>query len=140
MNSSSFLDFINKRDRFAASNGMLVTEVREGYAKSTMKIEERHLNGVNIVQGGALFTLADLAFAAAVNFRGQVAVALSVTISFFKPAFVGDILTAEAVEVSLTRKTGHYTVSILNSNNILIAQFQGTAFRKEEAILTSDAV
>ena len=38
-------DFLNKGDRFAATNGMQLTEVREGYARAEMKVEKRHLNG-----------------------------------------------------------------------------------------------
>ena len=54
-----------KGDRFAVLAGCELTEIREGYARATMTVEERHLNGGDVCQGGAIFTLADLAFAAA---------------------------------------------------------------------------
>jgi len=131
---SCFKEFINTKDRFAAANGMAVVEVSPGFARSSFTVEERHLNGVNIVQGGALFTLADLAFAAASNAHGQVAVGLNASIAFFKPGLTGDLLTAEAKEVSLTARTAYYTVEIRNQNSVLIAQFQGNAYRKKENI------
>ena len=60
-------DYLNQFDRFAAAAGAQVVHVEEGCAKAVMMVEERHLNGANVCQGGAIFTLADLAFAAAVN-------------------------------------------------------------------------
>ena len=50
-------------DRFAAEAGVELLEVREGYAKARMLVTDKHLNGGGVCQGGALFTLADLAFA-----------------------------------------------------------------------------
>ena len=56
-----------EKDHFAASSGMRLVELRPGYAKTSVQIEQRHLNGVGTVHGGAIFTLADFAFGAAVN-------------------------------------------------------------------------
>jgi len=123
-----------KNDRFAAANGIELIEVRPGYAKARMKAEEHHLNGVNTVQGGAIFTLADLAFAAAVNAHGTVAVALNVNISFLKAGFAGDTLIAEAKENSISSKVGSYTVEVRNEKGDLVALFQGTAYRKKDPL------
>ena len=57
-----------ERDRFAQENGIRVAEVRLGFARTEMTVELRHLNSVGILQGGALFTLADLAFAVAFEY------------------------------------------------------------------------
>ena len=73
-----------ERDRFASGNGMHVVEVRLGYARTEMTVEPRHMNSVGILQGGALFTLADLAFAGASNSHGVVAVAARSTSPFSK--------------------------------------------------------
>ena len=81
------LDLIKRHfenDRFAASSGMRLVELRPGFARTSLEIEERHLNSVGIVQGGAIFTLADLAFAMACNSAGKVAVAVSTNLSFLK--------------------------------------------------------
>ena len=64
-----------ERDQFARANGMRVAQVRPGFAQTEMTVESRHLNSVGVLQGGALFTLADLAFAAASNSHGIVALA-----------------------------------------------------------------
>jgi acyl-CoA thioesterase len=123
-----------QNDRFAATNNIELVEARPGYAKTRMKAEDRHLNGVNTVQGGAIFTLADLAFAAASNAHGTIAVALNVNISFLKAGFSGDTLIAEAKENSLSSKVGSYTVEVRNEKGDLIALFQGTAYRKKDPL------
>ena len=118
-------------DRWAAAAGARLVEVREGYARTTMRLREVHLNGVAVAQGGAVFTLADFAFAAASNSHGTVAVALDVSITFARAATRG-VLTAEAREESLTRRTSVCSVRVTDDDGNLVALFRGTAFRKED--------
>lgn len=122
-----------KNDRFATANGMSLSEVKPGFAIAEMEITERHLNAANVIQGGALFTLADLAFAAAVNAHGQIALAINAEISFFKGVDSGKIF-AEAKEVSFHPKLATYSVEIRNEDEELLASFRGTAYRKRDAI------
>jgi acyl-CoA thioesterase len=120
-----------ENDRFAASSGMRLVELRPGLAKTALKIEDRHLNSVGIVQGGAIFTLADLAFAMACNSAGRVAVAVNTNLSFLKATRSGN-LYAEAKEVSRSRKISTCTVQVTNDAGELVALFQGTAYIKDE--------
>ena len=119
-----------KKDNFAANSGIELLEVSPGYAKARMDIEEKHLNALKTVQGGALFTLADLAFAAASNAYGTVAVAINANISFVKAATKGT-LTAEAKETSINPKIATYTVNITDDEGDLVAIFQGMGYRKK---------
>jgi len=96
-----------------------------------MIVTEKHLNGVNIIQGGALFTLADFAFAAASNSHGRIAVASNASISFFKGVSSGK-LTAVAKEYSSGKTLATYTVDIIDEDGTKIAYFNGTAFLKGE--------
>jgi acyl-CoA thioesterase len=121
-------------DRFAATTGVELVELRPGFAKARLKIAERHLNGVGIVHGGAVFTLADFAFAVACNSAGRVAVAVSTNLSFMKPTRSGT-LWAEAIEVSRSRRISTCTVRVTNDDDELVALFQGTAYIKAELIL-----
>ena len=50
-------------DRFATDNGAVIEQVDEGYAKCWLEIQPHHLNAAGTVMGGAIFTLADFAFA-----------------------------------------------------------------------------
>ena len=73
-----------ENDRFATSSGMRLVELRPGFAKTSLQVEERHLNSVGTVQGGAIFTLADFAFGAAVKTGGKIAPAINTSLSFLK--------------------------------------------------------
>ena len=117
------------QDKFAAHSGVELLEVAPGYAKARMRVDNRHLNALKTVQGGALFTLADFAFAAASNSHGSAAVALNVTISFVKAVTAG-VVTAEAKEMAASARIAHYTVNITDDQGELVGIFQGTAYRK----------
>lgn len=128
-----------KNDRFADHVGIELLEVSEGRAKAKMKIKEHHLNGVNIAHGGAIFSLADLVFAVASNSHGTVALSINVSISYLKASVTGQILTAEAKEVSLNPKLATYEVRVTDETDDIIAIFLGTVYKKNdkiEAILT----
>ena len=71
-----------KKDRFAALAGVELLEVRQGYAKARMLVTPEHLNGGGVCQGGALFTLADLACAAAFNSHLVLTLGTSANITF----------------------------------------------------------
>lgn len=120
-------------DRWAATAGARLAEVREGYARVTMRLRPDHLNGVGVAQGGAVFTLADFAFAVASNSHGTVAVALDTSITFARAATAG-VLTAEAREESVSRRVSVCTVRVTGGKGEVVALFRGTAFRKEEPI------
>jgi len=118
-----------KNDRFAKYCGIKLVEVKEGYALTEMEIEDHHLNGVNIVQGGAIFTLADYAFAAASNSRGFVTVGLNVSISYFRSPR-GKVIRAEASEIVSGKKISGYSVDIKDEDGSIVARFTGLGFVK----------
>ena len=122
-----------KNDRFAALANIELLTVSPGHATTKMVLHPHHLNGLGSVQGGAIFTLADFAFAAACNSHGTVAVALNVSITFLKAATTGT-LWAEAREVSKNFKVGSYAVEVKDDQGDLVAQFQGLAYRKKDKL------
>jgi acyl-CoA thioesterase len=122
-----------QRDQFAKCNGVVLKEVGKGSALAEMVITDKHLNGAGIVQGGALFTLADLCFAAASNSYGNLAVTLDANINFVK-GVSGGTLTAKASEIHRGRTIALYRVDITNENNELIAAFQSTSYIKRETV------
>jgi len=123
-------------DRFARHCRIELVDVRAGYAKARMKIGDFHLNGVDIAHGGAVFALADLAFAVASNSHGTVAVAINVSISYMKATTMGTVLEAEAQERSRNPKLASYTVNVTDGNGDLVAVFQGMVYRKKTALDT----
>lgn len=122
-----------ERDRFATGMGAELVEVEPGRAVARLVLGPQHLNAVGMVMGGAIFTLADFAFAAASNSHGTVAVAVDVHISFVRATSRGT-LVAEALEVSRGRTLAHYDVRVSDEQGRLVALFHGTAFRKSEPL------
>jgi acyl-CoA thioesterase len=122
-----------KKDKFAQRANVELLSVSPGQARAKMTLHPHHLNGYGTVQGGAIFTLADFAFAAASNSHGNVAVAINVSITFMKAGTTGT-LWADAREVSKNFKLGSYTVEVKDDQGELVAVFQGLAYRKSETI------
>ena len=104
-------------------------EVSAGRSKVRMKIEKKHVNGHGTVHGGAIFTLADTAFALASNSHGIPAAAINAHISYVKSATAGT-LHAEAAESSLNPKIATYSVTVTDDNGEKIALFEGMVYRK----------
>lgn len=122
---------IFRADRFAAHVGIEVLEGGDGRARTRLVLQPHHLNGLGSIQGGVLFTLADLAFAVAVNSRGVKATGLNASINWLKPAREGTLF-AEAVEVSCSRRIATYSVRVTDAGGTLIATFHGTGYRLDE--------
>ncbi|HKM60165.1 MAG TPA: hotdog fold thioesterase [Candidatus Bathyarchaeia archaeon] len=117
------------KDHFADALGIQLVEARDGHAKVEMKVEKNHTNALGYTHGGAIFSLADYAFAHACNYGDNVAVAVQVSINFLKPSAEGDVLTAVADRVSDGKTTGLYQVTVTCGNKI-VAFFTGLAFKK----------
>ena len=115
-----------KNDLFAENAGVVLLEVRKGYSKAKLEIKPEHLNAGARTQGGAIFTLADLALAAAANSHG--------TLAFLRASGPGDTLFAEARERYIGRSTGCYQVDVTNQNGDLIATFESSVFRKDQKV------
>ncbi len=121
--------FIEKDD-FARHNGIEILEAEKGRAKGRMEIRKYHLNSAGTLHGGSIFALADAVFSAASNSHGTLAMAINASISYFRAVREG-VLTAEAEEVSLNPKLGTYLITIKDQEGQVIAQFQGTVYRKK---------
>ena len=121
------------QDRYAQYLGVEICEWSEGYAKAKLELDRNHLNSVNTVHGGVLFSLADSAFSVASNSHGTVAVAIQVCISYFK-AVSGGTLYAEAREVSRNPKLATYLIEVSDDTGSLLGIFQGTVYRKSARI------
>ena len=132
------IDYLNRYDRFAAASGVRLTEMGDGRAVAVMTVTETHVNGANVCQGGALFTLADLAFAAAVNGGGRMTVGTSCNITFFRSALMGDTLTAEAVQHDHP-KLPFCEVRVFNQHGELVSMMTGSAYRRKVPILPDEA-
>ena len=126
-------------DNFARLAGAKLITVKPGYALAEMTVSDAIINASGIVQGGALFTLADLAFAAAVNTHGDVTVTTHADISFLRSVKEGT-LRAEAREVFDHHRLPYATVNITDEDGNLVAVFTAGGYRKSNAHFDIDAL
>ena len=115
-------------DRFAVTNGAYIDEIGDKSAVVSMTIEPRHRNAVNNVMGGAVFTLADFAFAVAANHEKVGTVSLNANISFLK-ASKGGKLIARAECIRDGRTTCYYRVTITDDTGALISEVTINGFK-----------
>ena len=120
---------LNTNDRFAHSIGAELVEIREGYARAVLTVEERHLNAGGVCQGGVMYTLADLAFAAVTNSHGILSLGISNTITFIHSAQLGDTVTAECTETVNHHKLPYCDIRITNQDGEILASMTGLAYR-----------
>ena len=124
-------EILNTTDRFAAGAGCRVTEVDATHAVAEMAVTKEHLNAGGVCQGGALFTLADLAMAALMNHQGNLTFGISSNVMFLSSAREGDRLWAEAVPVNDHRRIPSVEVRVTNQDGCLICHVTGMGYRKD---------
>lgn len=117
------------RDRATQGLGIQVLSVKPGYAMFAMPVRSDMVNGHHICHGGFIFALADSTFAFACNSYNQNTVASSCNIDFLAPAREGDVLEAEAVERSLSGRTGVYDITVRTRSGKTVALFRGKSYR-----------
>lgn len=105
--------------------GMELLACEPGRALMRMSVQARHLNGHQICHGGFIFTLADSTFAFACNSHNKNAVAAGCSIEFLKPSQLGDVLSCEGLEQTLSGRHGIYDMKVTNQNGEVIALFRG---------------
>lgn len=123
---------LNNDDKFAKSIGAQLTEVREGYACAELIVEDRHLNGAGVCQGGVIYTLADLAFAAVANSHGILSLGISNTITFIKSAQLGETIKAECTEQVNHHRLPYCDIKVTNEQGEILAIVTGLAYRMKK--------
>ena len=133
MYSLEYLKEFFKNDLFAIKLlGAEILEAHDDYAKCSFKITRNHQNAIEIVMGGAIFTLADFTFAVATNQHEEYnTVSTTANISYLNPGR-GEVLYAEAIKIRDGKTVCFYDVNVYNEKNILIAKvnISGTHIKK----------
>ena len=104
--------FLEAHDRFAAHNGITVEDADYDYGKVSLAFEDHAKNSLDMLHGGALFTLAAMAFGLASS--------TNATISYMKSAKTGPIV-AEARLANGGRHLATYEVKIYDGQGTYIA-------------------
>ena len=119
-----------KADRFATQAGVELLEVKPGYAKARMLVTPEHLNAGGVCQGGALFTLADLAFAAVANSHKLLTLSISANITFLRSVKQGYVY-AEAQEVFNHHRIPFIEVRLTDESGESVAIMTSSGYRKD---------
>jgi acyl-CoA thioesterase len=118
-----------EKDPAAQALGIVLLEIRPGYARMAMPVRPDMLNGHGICHGGFIFTLADTAFAYACNSSNRASVAQHCSITFIASPRAGDVLTATAQERQRGRKTGFTDIDVADKDGKLVAVFRGHSYQ-----------
>lgn len=122
-------------DHASRALGIEIEIPEPGSAVATMTVRKDMVNGLDICHGGLVFTLADTAFAFACNAYDDVTVAGAGSIDFLRPIFLGDELTAVALEEHRGRKGGVYAVEVVNQQGEFVALFRGRSISRGQKLL-----
>jgi len=126
-NLDDLIDRLNGNSQYLQSNDMKVTELRKGYARVEMVIDQQIQNVHGFVHGGALFSLADTAAGAASFATGRDSVTLTGTINYMKPGKGGKLIGV-ATEINAGKTIGVYEVFIYNDEEMLLSRATFTMF------------
>ena len=118
-----------KADRFAANAGVELLELKPGYAKARMLVTTEHMNAGGVCQGGALFTLADFAFAAVANSHDALTLSINANITFLRSVKEGYVY-AEASEIFNHHRIPFIEVRLLDESDELIGIMTSSGYRK----------
>ncbi|MGZ4940002.1 MAG: PaaI family thioesterase [Halobacteriota archaeon] len=127
-----------RSDQYARFLGIQITQIERGSAQAELTVVEHMLNLNKLTHGGVIFSLADVAFAAACNSFNQTSVALSLHIIYRKPVKLGTKLIAEAKEESAGKNTALYKITVRTEEDHLVALCEGLAYKLESKIVDID--
>lgn len=116
-------------DPFCETLGVELAALEPGHARTELTVTDELLNFHGTPHGGAVYSLADAAFAAASNSHGETAVALETNISYLDAVETGETLTATAEETHLGGRTAEYEIVVTNESDDRIATFRGRVYR-----------
>ena len=116
-------------DKASIALGIRLIHISPGAAHMDMPVRPDMINGFGTCHGGMITALADSAFGFACNAYNELTVASGLSVDFVAPAFEGDVLTARAIEVSLSGRTGVYDVMVFNQHADCVAVFRGRSHR-----------
>ncbi len=124
-----------RSDPYARFVGVHITRIEKGYAEAELTVADYMLNFNNVVHGAVIFSLADVAFAAACNSFNQTSVALSFHIVYRRPVELGAKLVAEAKEESTGKTTASYKITVRTEERRVVALCEGLAYKLESKVV-----
>ena len=110
------------KDLYATElSGAVIDEISDNYAKCSMALTPKHKNAYGGIMGGAIYTLADFAFAVASNYGKECATVSLVGQANFMSATKGNKLFAEARLLKDGKRNSFFEVTVTDDLDKLIA-------------------
>ncbi len=114
-----------ENDPFAKNLEMRFVDGGIGNATVAIVLTRDHTNFLGGGHGGVIFALADMAFGLASNSHDKISIGINANIVYAKGTGIGDLLVANAQEISRNRKIAVYNVDVI-CEEIMVATFTGT--------------
>ena len=131
MDCEKLRNFLNSNDLFCRHCNIQLTRIVPGEAEAELDILPQTLNSRGVVQGGAIMTLADFAFAGAANAMGSTTVSTGLNINFLRPG-TGKKLFARAKKIHHGRSTCLYQVEVTDEQGKLVSSVTVSGFTVDE--------
>lgn len=121
-----FQDLINYRNGcpgFTKEMGIVITEVKEGYARAEMELDGRSDNPIGSIHGGVIFAIADTVGGVAATSHGSYVTTVSGSINYLNAAMQGTRkLVATTRELKAGRNVLVYDVTVSDEQDLVIAE------------------
>ncbi len=127
--------YFHESDSFATGLEISIVDVGEDFAVASMPLSPQHRNGLGNAHGGAIYTLVDMAFAAAAHASGTFFVTSQSSISYLEPGRLGP-LRAEAKKIRVGKTLGTFDVRVYDSDGVLVAIATMTGYNTHIPIQT----
>lgn len=120
------------RDAFSRWLGVELLQIGPGRCTARMTVRADMVNGFGVAHGGIAYSLADSALAFASNTNGRITVAIENSVGYPVAVHPGNVLTAEAEELSAANRIAYYSVRVRNEAGVTVAVFRGTVYRTRQ--------
>ena len=127
---TDIIDLIREKDTYAHKLGIEIIEAEKGRSHVTMPLNRDTANALGNVHGGAIFSIADFAFATACNSEGVLSVAIESSIQYLAPCLSEGRLEAKGMKIGETRRLGFYRIEVFPPDGEVIAVIQAISYKK----------
>jgi acyl-CoA thioesterase len=134
MDYQKVTEYRNRRSAFAQRMGIVVEEIREGYARAVKTVTAEDTNPLGRAHGAVLFAVADIACGSAAAAYGRKAVTLNASYNFLRGCSVGDRVTAEAREVKHGATISVYDAVVTDQNGKPVGSATMTFYTLDEPL------
>lgn len=122
---------VNKDTFFTKKTNLRIVELKEGYAKGELRVDESLQNGMGMVHGGCLFSVMDTTAGIAAMTHGDQVTTLNGQVHYLHEARDCNELYVVAQVVKAGRTIINYNVKVMTEKEKVVCQGSFEYFRLE---------